>query len=197
MTEIDWTSNFWALLRLPCHKKAPTHSHTTPAHLYYCPCPLTSKYLLAVYLALFPWYRLTQGSMRQAVWDILPAQQPNINLEHSFKLGLHFFFTDGWAGVYSISPPPSTHTNNPKLLSWTTKWRTDKQIKIAYQSVAFPQLLRELKKKRRTFWFADKTDLKKYLKNLLKKRILKIFKLSFIQDQSQICIFNGLGATAL
>ena len=27
--------------------------------------------------------------------------------------------------------------------------------------------------------------------------ILKIFKLSFILDQSQICIFNGLGARAL
>ena len=58
-------------------------------------------------------------------------------------------------------------------------------------------LLREFKKKRRTFLFADKNDLKSVSKNLLEKVILKIFKLSFILDQSQICIFSGLGARAL
>ena len=54
-----------------------------------------------------------------------------------------------------------------------------------------------IKKKRRTFLFDDKTDLKIVKTNLLEKMILKIFKLSFILDQSQICIFNGLGARAL
>ena len=57
-------------------------------------------------------------------------------------------------------------------------------------------ILHELNK-RRTFSFADKTDLKRVKKTFLDKLILKIFKLSLILDQSQICIFNGLGAGAL
>ena len=57
-------------------------------------------------------------------------------------------------------------------------------------------ILREIKE-RRTFSLADETDLKPTLKILFENVILKIFRRKFILDQSQICIFDGLGARAL
>ena len=54
-----------------------------------------------------------------------------------------------------------------------------------------------IKKKRRTYLLIDKTD-KKIILAIFKKDSLKdFFKKSFILDQSQICISNGLGARAL
>ena len=52
LTEIQWNSDIWAILLLPCHITAPALPLTAPAHLHYRPCPPTSGYLFAVYLAL-------------------------------------------------------------------------------------------------------------------------------------------------
>ena len=52
-------------------------------------------------------------------------------------------------------------------------------------------------KKRRTSLFNNKTDKKKQFELISVESYLKIFKKSFILDQSQVCISNGLEARAL
>ena len=51
-------------------------------------------------------------------------------------------------------------------------------------------------KKRRTHLLIDKTGTKRIV-IIFKKTFWKIFEKPFIQDQSQICISNGLKVTAL